>query len=357
MARTQIRSKLGVVATTLGLAVLLAGPNTTLGLGVPTVDSATTQVTSTVQGAVQTTQQTAATTVQQVESTVQTTVQTTQQVAAPQPAAPAPAATAPAQTVTRVSAPAKKQATAVTRVSAPAKRVTTTVVATQRVASTTGFAPARVTGRATTRKVRRTQRVASAPARSSASEDPAPPCDVPLLALLPGGDQIRGLVAVACEAAGGLDLTARLGLTPQIDTTTPGPVDTGTPASSSKPSAFSRARAIAAGAHPGTGAGAPDAANAAANGQPGRAIAPLGSPVVGRGAGIAQIGATNAARVSPASGDSSRADGGASRHHSWFSGQSRGTEILLAIIFASLATLGGIALWRLAVRWVIPRFA
>jgi hypothetical protein len=44
-------------------------------------------------------------------------------------------------------------------------------------------------------------------------------------------------------------------------------------------------------------------------------------------------------------------------HHTWFSGQSRGSEILMAIIVANLAILAGIALWRLAVRWVIPRFA
>jgi hypothetical protein len=29
----------------------------------------------------------------------------------------------------------------------------------------------------------------------------------------------------------------------------------------------------------------------------------------------------------------------------------------MAILFASLSVLGGIVLWRLAVRWVIPRFA
>jgi hypothetical protein len=44
-------------------------------------------------------------------------------------------------------------------------------------------------------------------------------------------------------------------------------------------------------------------------------------------------------------------------HHSWFSGQSRGTELLMAILFASLSVLGGIVLWRLALRWVIPHFA
>ena len=31
--------------------------------------------------------------------------------------------------------------------------------------------------------------------------------------------------------------------------------------------------------------------------------------------------------------------------------------VAMAIIFANVAILGGIALWRLAVRWVIPRFA
>jgi hypothetical protein len=39
------------------------------------------------------------------------------------------------------------------------------------------------------------------------------------------------------------------------------------------------------------------------------------------------------------------------------SGRTPGTEVLLAIIFTNLAILAGIALWRLAVRFVIPRFA
>jgi hypothetical protein len=62
----------------------------------------------------------------------------------------------------------------------------------------------------------------------------------------------------------------------------------------------------------------------------------------------------------PVAGSPGAADAGAAatdHHHAFFSGQTRGTEILMAIIFANVAILAGIALWRLAVRFVIPRFA
>src|SRR4051794_22052575 len=124
MAQRQVRKRLAGITTALGLAVLLAGPASTFGLGVPGVGSDS--ATSTVQGAVETTQQTAATTVSNVETTVQTTVQTT--TAVPQAVTnqvqstagavrPAPAAAAPVQQpVTKAAAPRK----ATTKTSAPA---------------------------------------------------------------------------------------------------------------------------------------------------------------------------------------------------------------------------------------------
>jgi hypothetical protein len=355
MARTQIRPKLGVVTTTLGLAVLLAGPTATLGLGVPTVDSATT----TVQGAVQTTEQTAATTVTQVETTVQSTVQTTtQQVAAPQPAAPAPAPATPTKTVTRVSAPVRKAATRVSRPSAPSRQAATTVTrARQQVSSTSGAVRTAAGKRTTAARTDTVATRAAAPrTQSRAGDGPSSQCDVSLLALLPGGNELGALIALACDAAGGLDLPARLGLAAHTDgASTPsgaGPSNT----SPAGPTSL-RARAAGRGTHRITGAGTPSAANAAAAAQPGAVVAGLHAAASGHAGALAFVDGVPVAHVSSVSRDASAAGDAGAHHHTWFSGQSRGTEILLALIFASLSLLAGITLWRLAVRWVIPRFA
>jgi hypothetical protein len=353
MARMQVRSKVGVVTTMLGLAVLLAGPTATLGLGVPTVDSTTTQVTSTVQDAVQTTEQTATTTVTQVESTVQST----QQVAAPQPtaSAPAPAPATPAKTVTtRVSAPVQKATTHVARPSAPATRAATTVAgATQRVSSARTTASKRTSAKRTHKLATRT---ATSRPQSRASDAPSSQCDVPLLALLPGGSELNALLAVACDAAGVLDLPARLGLAPAADAI-PAPSAPGSVPSSAPMATSVRARAAGLGTHRATGAGGPAAAGAASAAQPGTVVAGIHAAAGGHEGALPYLQGTNAAHVAPASNDASPASASQPHHHTWFSGQSRGTEILMALIFASLSLLTGLALWRLAVRWVIPRFA
>ena len=355
MARNQFRSKVGVVTTTLGLAVLLAGPTATLGLGVPTVESTTTQVTSTVQGTVQTTEQTAATTVTQVESTVQSTVQATQQVATTQPPATAPAPAAPTQTVTRVSAPVKKAATRVARPAAPAKQVSTNVAkAQQQVNSTAGATRTAVTKRTTAARAHKV--AATAPGTySRATDEPASQCDIPLLAVVPGGDELRGLLALACDAAGGVDLPSALGLTPQADAlaalATPGPGTSSTPAPDPR-----RARAAGLRTHRATGAGTPAAANAAAATRPGGVVAGIHAAAGGHAGALAYVDGVNAAHVASASSHGAGATDAGRHHHTWFSGQSRGSEILLALIFASLSLLVGITLWRLAARWVIPRF-
>jgi hypothetical protein len=78
----------------------------------------------------------------------------------------------------------------------------------------------------------------------------------------------------------------------------------------------------------------------------------------GRGGALVYVNPVQEANVTPASaGTAHAADGAHHHHHGFLSGQSRGTELLMAILFASLSILGGIALWRLAVRFVIPRFA
>jgi hypothetical protein len=351
MARTQIRSKVGVVTTTLGLAVLLAGPTATLGLGVPTVDSATT----TIQDAARTTQQTAATTVTQVETTVQSTVQTTQQVAAPQPAAPAPAPATPTKTVTRVSAPVKKATTRVARPSAPSKQVATTAARTTQQASSPSGAVR------TTAAKPRTHRTATRPVaprtQSGAGDEASSQCDVSLLALLPGGNELGALLAIACDAAGGLDLPARLGLTPQTDAfDAPSSAGPATSSSAGAPSPV-RARAAGAGTHRTSAAATPATADAAAAASPGAVVAGIHAAGSGHAGAIAYVDGVNAAEITPSSHAASGGADASRHHHAWFSGQSRGTEILLALIFASLSLLAGITLWRLAVRWVIPRFA
>jgi hypothetical protein len=365
MTRKPVRSKVAVATTALGVAVLLAGPMNTFGLGVPStgdVSGATTQVTNTVQGAVDTTQQTAATTVTNVESTVQTTVQTTTQ-AAPQPAATtqtqASAPTAAKQVTTRAAAPVKQQASAVSR---PRTQGKPAAAPAQLAKSAGGVSREQVSVADVAKRthVARTRHV-TAPAlttTSSRAQDAPVGCSVPTLALLPGGSELQALLNVVCDAAGGIDLPARLGLV-QTDTVAPalGDVRPASPRGTGGPVV---ARSSSLGTHPTAAGGARQATGS--NSGALAAGSPIGGPVGvggGRGAGVAHLSAVPIAHISPAS-STAAANAAASsghHHHAFFSGQSRGTEILMAIIFANLAILAGIALWRLAVRWVIPRFA
>jgi uncharacterized protein YoxC len=369
MTRKPVRVKVSVAATALGVAVLLAGPMNTFGLTVPTtgdVSGTTTQVTSTVQGVVDTTEQTAATTVTNVESTVQTTVQTTTQAVAPQPAATAPApssvSTVTKQVTTRVAAPVTKQVSAGSRARTQGKPPAAPAQLAQKAggASSEQVSVAAVAKRA---QAVRTRHV-TAPALTTTSprvQDAPADCTVPALAMLPGGSELQALLNVVCDAAAGLDLPARIGLVHS---------DTGTPAALGDVHGDSArgkagpvvARSSSLGTHPTAANGVRQAtgggSNALAAGHP--TGAPIGAGA-GRGAGLAYLSGARAADVSTRSGAGAGTHAAASssghHHHSFFSGQSRGTEILLAIIFANLAILGGIVLWRLAVRWVIPRFA
>jgi hypothetical protein len=359
MAPQKLRTKVTALTTSAGLVVLLAGPTSTFGLGVPGADTTTGAVTTTVQGAVQTTEQTAATTVTQVQSTVQTTTQTA---AVPQPSAPAPVpvqttvkkvAAAPKQAVSRAVAPAKKRAVAVAAPHTGSQRLSSTrelsgtaAPATQRVA---------VAKRTNTHKASK-PRTAAAPTSATTAPDPIQ-CDLPVLALLPGGSELGALVTLACNTANGLDLPARIGLAPESQGGGPSLGDV-LRAIPSAHAITARARSAQLGAHfaKRTGNG-PAAAGAAQGAVPG---ARLNLPFVGgtaRGGAVVYADRFKAAgaqaTVAPAAQDA------ASRtrhHHGWFSGQSKGTELLMAILFANLSILGGIVLWRLAIRWVIPRF-
>jgi hypothetical protein len=362
MTPSPVRSKVAVVTTTLGLAVLLAGPTNTFGLGVPAVDagSTTTQVPNTVQGVAETTQQTAATTVTNVESTVQTTTQAAapQAVATPQPAA-APQAAAPTvskQVTTRVTAPVTKRHVAA--VSRPQSQPKPVAAPTQLAKQAGGASAAGARSAAPERTRAKRAPLVTAPTNARAQDVPAD-CNVPALAGLPGGSQLQALIAIVCDAAAGLDLPARIGL---VD------AGVGTPAVGDVRGAAPRGIGGSAGARPTSLNTHPRARSAvvrptaaattsAAASQPGQGVG--GPPGVGpgRGGGTPYLHALQAASVSPASGAGTDAGESARHHHGFFSGQSRGAEILMAIIFASLSTLGGIALWRLAARFVIPRFA
>jgi hypothetical protein len=319
-------------------------------------DSATSQVTSTVDSAVQTTQQTASTTVTNVESTVQTTVQATTQAAAPQPAAaPAPQVSAPTaskQAVTRAAAPVTKQVAAVAQ---PRTQVTRVAAPTGPAKLATGASAKAVRVAAVKRSAGRGDRTAS---RSTAAGDgPAPVgCDVPQLSLLPGGSQLQALLSIACAAAGGLDLPARLGLVaPATAAHTSGDNPAGS-AHSSTPSVLARTASQSV-RHSAVGARRAAAASANAGG----AGLPLATSHGAGRAGSKPLAFPNAyptATVASAPGSQAQAAGSAGHHHhGFFSGQTGGTEILMAIIFANIVILAGIALWRLAARFVIPRLA
>lgn len=356
MASQKLRTTVAALTASAGLVVLLSGPASTFGLGVSGTDT----VTGTVQGAVETTQQTAATTVTQVESTVQTTAQA---VAAPAAPAPAPVQTtvqtvtaAPRQTASRATTPAKKRAATG---AAPRTGRVQRVSSTREVTGTTSSAAKSVTPAVTrhTAAVRTHRTSSTAPSADGSGADAGPAqCDVSLLALLPGGDQLGALVTLVCDAANGLDLPSRIG--PAEQSASP-LLATVLEAFTSAPPGRARARSAAPGAHRAAAAESrPPAAGAALAGRPGAATAmPIGA---GRGVSgaTAYVDSFRVPYASiPSTGGVTATDSASKHHHAWFSGTSRGTEVLMAILFASLSILGGIVLWRLAVRWVVPHFA
>ncbi|HEX6713306.1 MAG TPA: hypothetical protein VF066_07970, partial [Thermoleophilaceae bacterium] len=284
----------------------------------------------------------------------ESTVQTTTQAVAPQPAvAPQTQTSAPAptkRTATRVAAPVKKHVAAVAR---PRTQARPAAAPTQ-LAKSGGAAaePVRTVAAKRTRVAR--THVVSTPARTKTAGAQDMPADCALPALpLPG--ELQALLAIVCDATGGLDLTARLGLAH---------ADSGTPALGDVRGAS--ARSAGGPVHARSAARVPRAlAGIASRTSPGSGTPlPIGAPVGpptgaggGHGAGIADWNAMGVAQATPQSGGGGANGASSHHHHGFFSGQSRGTEILLAIIFANLSILGGIALWRLAARWVIPRWA
>ena len=355
MTKTQVRAQLALATTSVGLAVLLSGPASTFGLGsgLPIVGGSdpVNQVTSTVQGVVGTTQQTVATTVSSVESTVPATTQA----AAPQEPAPPPVQTtvqtvsaAPQQAVSRVAEPVKKQMAAVARARTPSRLAA---------------APApsvKTTARAVTETVRRTVRETTLPrgtpsAASDAAAAPMPQCvDVPLLGLLPGGSQVKALLTMVCDATGSLLLPGRVSADPSAGAGLGGLLGT----TSSVPARQGRGRSALAdvlrlgGASRRAGPITEQTANAAS------VIGATGAATSARAGGLPFIDAVNARQAPVPFGSASAGKaGGQRRHHSFFASQSSGTTVLMGILILNLAILAGIAMWRMAVRWVLPRFA
>jgi hypothetical protein len=181
-------------------------------------------------------------------------------------------------------------------------------------------------------------------------------CDVSLLSLLPGGDQLSALVTLVCDAASGLDLPARLGPAEQASSPS---LATVLEVFTSAPPARARARSVAPGTrHVAAAESRTPAAAAAQAGRPGAATA----PPIGAAPGVQGATTyTDSFKVPyasvPKAAAATATESATKHHHAWFSGTSRGTEVLMAILFASLSILGGIVLWRLAVRWVVPHFA
>jgi hypothetical protein len=185
-------------------------------------------------------------------------------------------------------------------------------------------------------------------------------CAVSQLTLLPVGAQMQALLSIVCSATG-VDLPARLGLTPAAPTppalgggATADVASGGGGGAAAQPGAPVVRRGTARGDGQAAGAGQPGpgfTAQTTSVAGPHPVGAPRGAAVnfaaVGQAIPAAQVSGRHAATPS-ASGD---------RHHSWFGAQPPGAQVLLAVLLANLAILGAIALWRVAVRFVIPRFA
>ena len=324
--------------------------------GATGTSGAVTQVTETTQNAVSTVQQTA--------STVQTTVQTTTE-------APAAAAepvvnqventagavtTAPKQAVQQVSAPAKKPAAvAAPKKTSSVQRSSATRLA-PKSASTTVTRSVTDTARKHTGRVRDTanttrSKTATTSTRSSATKQRASGCDgLTLLDLLPAG--LGSLLSVACE----LDvLPARLGTAqtaPNPSVVTLGQILARANAMIDTRrvlAAFAKKpRHIAlrdrASAWPTSGLPTPAG--------PARGVA-FGGSARGTAGGYSIPYASQLA--TPSAHDAASKSG--RPHLGVLSTPVDGTSWLRLILVLDVALLGALLMWRVARRWLVPRFA
>ena len=349
MAHRNVRKRVAAVAACFGVAVLLVGPASTLGLGVPVASDpgdTTSQVTSTVQGTVETTQQTVA--------TVQTTVQTTTQAVAQQPAAaPVPTTTqtvtaAPKQTVARVTAPVKQRAAAQPRTSSAPR---TAAAAPKQVASATDSVRATATR---TRDVRKPARLSTSTSGSTTAGDESSPCDQLLvLDAFPGAAGVRAVLTLVCNAGGSMLVPASLGGGHATGAAPPSGEVRGTSAAGGK----ARARSASTAPHALTGVATRPSAGAAQTTDAGRSLGTTAVPGTGRAAAFAYLNAANAQQVTTASGTVA---GTTAKHgglRGLFSGPVDGTQALLLLLFIDFVVLLAIVFWRLGRRWALPRFA
>jgi hypothetical protein len=359
MAQRQVRSQVAIVTTSLGLAVLLAGPAATFGLGgIPIVggsDSPVNQVTSTVQGLAETTQQAAATTVTNVESTVQAT---TQPPASQQPAASqvqTNVTEAPKQAVARVTEPVKNHVPAIAQPRTPAGHSVVPAESVKKTAASVPEAFRRHTAVASDPILPRATRLTKTPAPSTAADAPTTQCvALPLLDLLPGGAQVKALLGIVCDAAAGL-FPGRIGANQPAGA---GPGLGGAPgATSSVPARHGRGRSAVPGGRAPGGASRRAGPTTEPSAMSASVVGAIGAAVAGRAGDLPHIDAAPAAQRTHGAGSGSGRKAAAERHHGFFAGQPSGTTVLIGILILNLAILGGIAVWRMAVRWVLPRFA
>jgi hypothetical protein len=340
--------------------VLLIGPTSTMGLGIPDAS----QTTSTVQGAVQTTQQTASTVTNvpaAAESTVQTVEQTAMQVAPPQPAAPASApssapaaADAPKQAGTRVATPVTKH---VASAPAPRTAIIRSTSGTHAVAQASDTVrQAAATLSTHTQKVPAAKHLRSRSSTPAEADAPALQCELSLVEAVPGAAELSALLNLICSAAGDLIGPARLGLDPPPAADASRGVALG---NSGVPAISQRSRARSAGVPVGRAGHAQVGGdiNASAASQLGGTGAPTPPVAAGRAGGLGYIAAATAAKVTPASAHSGEGTSSGHEGRGWFGGQSAGTVILLAFLALDMALIAGVVARRLAVRWALRPIA
>lgn len=342
-----------VAALTAGAAVaaLLIGPAVTWGLDIPVPGgsgSAVTQVAATAQGVV--------TTAEQTTRSAVTTVET----AAPTTAAPVASAAPVVQTTVRAvtgQAVQKKAATGPVR-NAPLTRVSAKTAPVRRSLQPTGGTGGSLRTAAPVAAVKAHVRsvtvakplIAASPRdRSSAPQAASSQCDsLPALPVLPGGLDVRALLAVVCNAAGNVLNPARIG--------TPGIASAGVSIGEVL-GALGRSGSAPGARRAGPGslrADAVRAAAASAGGYPGSSVAgATGWPGASGSAPSSAVGAPAGALSSrPTAADATRRADGAR-----FSNRINGTALLSLVLILDAAFLAAIVLWRMARRWVVPRLA
>lgn len=353
MATGRLRMQVAALTSVLAVAALLAGPGMTWGLDVPAVGGSggtTGQLAATAQGVVTTAEQTVESTVTTVQAaapatvmqeTVPSPVQTTAPTVTAQPAPPAPV-----QKKTPAAATLK---TPVTRRSEKAPRA--------------GKAPQSTGG--TLRQAVRTPVLKGAPRTAAkakllptaspgarpAAPEPTPQCGgLPALPVL-GGIDLGALVTIVCDARN-LLTPARVGTGRAADA----PVSIGDllgAAVSGRALAYARAALLHR--YPGAagddqrGLAAGDGDRAASLARAGRAGAMSPSPVAYPGAVLTQL--------DPISTRLPKARATQHRHSGVFSTPVDGTGMLSLVLMLDSALLVAIVLWRMARRWLVPRFA